>query len=114
MKTSIFKSFKKKRLFCPVEAQRISWMVSQNERTNQNFYQNNPAPQLMVPHKLVTNVKPHEKSRSSEGRGACTQQEQINIDTGIVNIGSATSRKGLEKENQKKKIEGGKKGIKGA
>ena len=32
----------------------------------------------MVPHKLTTYVKPHEKSRSSERRDVRTQQEQIN------------------------------------
>merc|ERR1712033_114932 len=32
-----------------------------------------------VPHKLITNANPHEKSRSSEGRGVSTQQEHIHI-----------------------------------
>ena len=53
-------------------------MVSTNERNNPNFYQNDPEPQLLVPHKLITN-NPHEKSRSSEGRGVSTQQEHIHI-----------------------------------
>ena len=64
--------------FCPVQHQRNSWMVSPNERNSQNFYQNDPAPQFMVPHKLTTYIKPHEKSRSSEGRYVRTEQEQIN------------------------------------
>ena len=63
---------------CAVEPQRNDWMVSLNERINQNFYQNKPAPQQILPHKLITNVKPHKKSRSSKGRGARTQQEKIN------------------------------------
>ena len=50
----------------------------------------------MVPHKLITSVKPHEKSRSLEGRGIGTQQEQINVDAGIVNIGCCNSPNGLE------------------
>ena len=48
--------------FCPVQLQRNSWMLSPNERNRQNFYQNDPALQLMVPHKLITYLKPHEKS----------------------------------------------------
>ena len=28
--------------FCALQQQRISWMVSPNERTKQNFYQNDP------------------------------------------------------------------------
>ena len=65
--------------FCPVQLQRNSWMLSPNERNRQNFYQNDPAPQLMVPEKLTTYVKPHEKSRSSEERIVRTKQEQINF-----------------------------------
>ena len=65
--------------FCPVQLQRNSWMLSPNERNRQNFYQNDPAPQLMVPDKLTTYVKPHEKSRRSEGRIVRTKQEQINF-----------------------------------
>ena len=65
--------------FCAVQQQENSWMVSPNKLINQNFYQNEPVPQLLVPHKLITNVNPHEKSRSSEGRGVSTQQEHIHI-----------------------------------
>ena len=82
--------------FCTLQQQRISWRVSPNERTKENFYQNDPAPPQMVPHKLITSVKPHEKSRSLEGRGIGTQQEQINVDAGIVNIGCCNSPNGLE------------------
>merc|ERR1712121_446493 len=65
--------------FCAVQQQENSWMVSPNKVINQNFYQNEPAPQLLVPHKLITNVNPHEKSRSSKGRGVSPQQEHIRI-----------------------------------
>ena len=82
--------------FCALQQQKISWMVSPNERTKQNFYQNDPAPPQMVPHKLITSVKPHEKCRSSKGRGVGTHLEQINVDAGIVNIGCCISRNGLE------------------
>ena len=63
---------------CAIEPQRNDWMVSLNERINQNFFQNIPAPQHILPHKLITKVKPHKKSRSSKGRGVRTQQEKIN------------------------------------
>lgn len=83
-------------IFCALQQQKISWMVSPNERTKQNFYHNDPAPPQIVPHKLITSVKPHEKSRSLEGRGIGTQQKQINVDASIVNIGCCTSSNGLQ------------------
>ena len=64
--------------FCAVHTQRSSWMVSPNERSNQNLYHSDPVPQQIVPHELIINVNLHEKSRSSEGRRFRTQQEQIN------------------------------------
>ena len=64
--------------FCAVQSQRSSCIVSPNGRNNQNFYQNDPVPQQIIPHELIINVRPQEKSRSSEGRGVRTQQEQIN------------------------------------
>ena len=60
--------------FC--EPQKNSSMVSPNDRTNLNFY--DQPPQLIVPHKLIANAKPYENSRSLEGRGVRTQQEQMN------------------------------------
>ena len=62
--------------FCALEPQKNYCMVSPNERTDQNFY--DPPPQQMVTQKLITNAIPYEKSRSSEGRGVRTQQEQMN------------------------------------
>ena len=53
-------------------------MVSPNERNKQNIYQNDPVPQQIVPYELIINVKPHEKSQSSDGQGVRTQQEQMN------------------------------------
>ena len=62
--------------FCAIEPQKKYCIVSPNERTNQNLY--DPPTQQMVPRKLITNAKAHEKSRSSKGRGVRTQQEQMN------------------------------------
>ena len=64
--------------FCAVQPQRSFWTVSTNERNNPNFYQNDPVPQQIVPHELIINVGPQEKSRTSERRGVRTQLEQIN------------------------------------
>ena len=51
--------------------------MSPNGRNNPNFYQNDPVPQQTIPHELIINVTPQEKSRSSEARSVRTQQEQI-------------------------------------
>ena len=83
--------------FCAVESQRNSWMVPPNERSNHNF-NHSYVQQEMLPQKLMTSTKQHAKSRNLNGRGVSTQQEQLNIDADVVNIGSDTSRKGLEKK----------------
>ena len=62
--------------FCPLEPQKNYCMVSPNEQTDQNFY--DPPQQQMATQQLITDAMPYEKSRSSEGRGVRTQQEQMN------------------------------------
>ena len=63
-------------IFCPLEKQKNYCMVSPNEQTDQNFY--DPPQQQMATQQLITDAMPYEKSRSSEGRGVRTQQEQMN------------------------------------
>ena len=65
--------------FSAVQPVRNLWMVPPNERTNKNYYQNEPVQQQMVPHELTKNANPHEKFWSSQGWCVTTQQENINI-----------------------------------
>ena len=82
--------------FCAVESQRISRIVQPNQRNNHKLNYTCLQQQQMIPQKLITSVKPHAKSRNSNGWGVSTQQEQLNIDAHVFHVGSDISQKGLE------------------
>ena len=82
--------------FCAVESQKNSPMVPPNQRTNHKGNYTYLQQQHIIPQKLIASVKPHTKSRNSNGWSVSIQQEQLNIDAHVFNVGIDTSRKGLE------------------